>query len=257
MLMSHWEKKANGWVFISHASEDYEDVRVVRNYLEDRGFSALMFYLKSLEHESRKEHIKKLIGWEISARNIFVLCNSINAQNSKWVQWESDYVKGLPNKIYKTVDIEAISEGRESELKKLDYLTKRATIYLSYTHKDKDKVDKISSHLNSLGYKVYDGSTALGGVDNIEEVMEQALSEAARNGVVLMFLSENAKRSKWFWDEKSRALHSGASIIPIVIDGVKIWDFPALRDIQYIDASEALSDSILQLIETAITNINV
>ncbi|PUB89323.1 MAG: hypothetical protein B6D72_10455 [gamma proteobacterium symbiont of Ctena orbiculata] len=255
--MSHWEKKANGWVFISHASEDYEDVRVVRNYLEDRGFSALMFYLKSLEHESRKEQIKKLIGWEISARNIFVLCNSIHAQNSEWVQWESDYVKALPNKIYKTIDIVAFTDGKESELKKLDYLTKKATIYLSYTHKDKDKVDKISAHLNSLGYKVYDGSTALEGGDDIEEVMEQALSEAARNGVVLMFLSENAKRSKWFWDEKSRALHSGASIIPVVIDDVGIRDFPALRDKQFIDASKGLSDSILQLIEKEINYIDV
>ena len=45
----HWEKKANGWVFISHSSKDYEEVKIVRNYLEESGFSALMFYLKSLE----------------------------------------------------------------------------------------------------------------------------------------------------------------------------------------------------------------
>jgi hypothetical protein len=47
--MKHWEKKANGWVFLSHASNDYEDVKIIRNYLEENGFSALMFYLKCLE----------------------------------------------------------------------------------------------------------------------------------------------------------------------------------------------------------------
>ena len=36
--MKHWEKKASGWVFLSHASDDYEDVKVVRNYLEENGF---------------------------------------------------------------------------------------------------------------------------------------------------------------------------------------------------------------------------
>ena len=74
--MKHWEEKAKGWVFLSHSSNDYENVKIVRDYLEENGFSALMFYLKCLEKD--KKHLRKeLIESEISERNIFVLCQKI------------------------------------------------------------------------------------------------------------------------------------------------------------------------------------
>ena len=55
--MKHWEEKAKGWVFLSHSSNDYENVKIVRDYLEENGFSALMFYLKCLEKD--KKHLRK------------------------------------------------------------------------------------------------------------------------------------------------------------------------------------------------------
>jgi len=53
--MLHPEKRTNGWVFLSHSSQDYEDIKIVRNYLEESGFSALMFYLKSLENPKKRK----------------------------------------------------------------------------------------------------------------------------------------------------------------------------------------------------------
>ena len=116
--MEHWEKKANGWVFISHSSKDYEDVKIVRNYLEDNGFSALMFYLKSLEGTSSKKMklAQDLIKWEIEARNIFVLCNSHHASKSSWVQDEVKYVKKFPTKIYKEIDMKKLRYEKCTQL---------------------------------------------------------------------------------------------------------------------------------------------
>lgn len=254
--MNYWEKKANGWVFISHASEDYEDVRVVRNYLEDRGFSVLLFYLKSLEDKSKKKYIKQLIGWEISSRNIFVLCDSKFAKNSKWVEWERSYVQSLPNKIYKIVDIEGVRKGTDSELAKLDDIVVKGTLYLTYSYKDRKRVRKIYNQLNSIGYKVYDGATSLGQELFSDDKMHDALKETVNKGAVIMFLSNNAKKSKWFWKEKSRALHSRAFIIPIIIDDVEISDFPAFRNKQYIDAREGAKSDTIQKIEEAIIKAN-
>jgi hypothetical protein len=254
--MEHWKKEANGWVFISHSSQDYDNVRTVRNYLEDHGFSALMFYLKSLEDEDKKQHIKTLIKWEIDSRNIFVLCDSESSRQSNWVQWETEYVKSLSNKLYRTIDIDSFREHDTSELSKLNDLISKGTLYLTYAHADEDRVLPVREKLISLGYKIFDGVSALGQDDFNDVKMYDAFSETVDKGIIIIFLSKNAKRSRWFWDEKSAALHTGASIIPVVLDDVNIDDFPAFRHTQYVEAINRMPGSIIQQIETAIAKSN-
>jgi hypothetical protein len=254
--MDHWKKEANGWVFISHASEDYDNVRTVRNYLEDRGFSALMFYLKSLEDEDKKQHIKTLIEWEINSRNIFVLCDSEFSKRSNWVEWEKEYVKSLPNKLYRSIDIDSFRSGETSELSKLDDLIAKGTLYLTYADADKDKVLAIRDQLTSLGYMIFDGVSSLGHSEFNDEIMHEAFSETIDKGVIVIFLSKNAKRSRWFWDEKSAALHTKAFIIPVVLDDVDIEDFPAFAHSDYVDAFSKVPGNIIQQIEVAIAASN-
>lgn len=254
--MKHWEKKANGWVFLSHASNDYEDVKIIRNYLEENGFSALMFYLKCLEEKSKKDKIEELIEWEIQARNIFVLCTSSVARKSKWVQWETNIVKRLPNKIFIEIDVENLRYKKCSELSKLDKLMNNATLFFSYSHKDNEKVKIIYEKLSSLGFRIfYDTvSTKLG--SNIQEKLLSALDEAIKNGVVLIFLSNNAKQSKWFWHEKSMALRNNAYIIPILIDNVDIKDFPAFLNLQnqIIDMKDSITNESIERLVKAINS---
>jgi len=220
--MKHWEKKANGWVFLSHASDDYEDVKIVRNYLEENGFSALMFYLKCLEEEDKKDKIKELLEWEINARNIFVLCNSETASKSKWVKWETSYVKSLSSKIFKEIDVEKLKYQKCTELSKLDDLMNIATLYFLYSHKDNTKVNKIYERLNSLGFRIFKDTASMKIGDNIQSKIETALQETVSHGAVLIFLSKNAQKSKWFWKEKDMAIDSKAFIIPIILDDVSI-----------------------------------
>ena len=77
------------WVFLSHSVKDYKKVRLVRNILEEEGLRPLMFFLLCLENE---EEIDDLIKREINCRTRFILCDSVNAQASKWVQKEVEYI---------------------------------------------------------------------------------------------------------------------------------------------------------------------
>ena len=89
------------WVFLSHSNKDYEQVRLLRNMMEEKGLRPLMFFLKCLESDPE---IFELIKREIDVRPRFFLCDSKNAQNSVWVQREVDYIKSK-NRQYITVDL--------------------------------------------------------------------------------------------------------------------------------------------------------
>lgn len=262
--MKHWEKKANGWVFLSHASDDYENVKIVRNYLEENGFSALMFYLKCLEEEDKKNKIEEILEWEINARNIFVLCESPAASNSHWVKWETDLVRRANGmKIFKTIDIDNLKYQKCTELSKLDDLMNWATLYFLFHSKDnkRKQIEQIYEKLNSIGFRILrDIISATKNGNNKSDKIKNAIQETKNKGAVLIFLSKNVLDSKWFWYEKSIALGQEAFIIPIILDDVDISYFPAFQDIEYIDLKKVgdknIVDEIIRLINMRHTHIN-
>ena len=77
------------WIFLSHSSADFDKVRLIRNYLEEKSFRPLMFYLKCLDSD---EETYNLITREIDVRTRFILCDSENARASEWVKREMDYI---------------------------------------------------------------------------------------------------------------------------------------------------------------------
>lgn len=237
--MKHWEEKAKGWVFLSHASDDYEDVKIIRNYLEENGFSALMFYLKCLEESDKREKIKELIEWEIKARNIFVLCESDAANNSGWVQWETNLVKNSTNPIiFKTINIENIKYKKCTELSKLDDLMNKATLYFLYSSKDNKhkQIETIYQKLNSIGFRILrDISSTTKQGRNINIKIQEAITETKNKGAVLVFLSKNVLDSNWFWHEKEMILNNETVVIPIILDDVELHNFPAFKDLDMIN----------------------
>ena len=242
----HWEKKANGWVFLSHSSRDYQDVKIVRNYLEKRGFSALMFYLKSLEDPSKKELTQKLIESEIIERNIFVLCDSQDARNSDWVQNEVNYVKRFPQKIYETIDMENIRYNqyrKYKELSKLKNLINLSSLFFSYVQEDREQVDSIFTFLNQNGFRVFKDTHSIEQGYNSSKI-RNAIQETIGKGAVLIFLSNNVLSSNLFWSEKEIALNSRAFIIPILLDNVSLDRFSAFSNLdtsQYINIQNGFS----------------
>lgn len=258
--MKHWEEKASGWVFLSHASDDYEDVKVVRNYLEENGFSALMFYLKCLEEEDKQEKIKELIEWEINARNIFVLCESKAASNSKWVEWETSLVQNLStSKIFKTINVDNLKYKKCTELSKLDDLMNRATLYFLFSSKDNKhkQIEAIYEKLNSIGFRILRDipSTTKQG-KNINNKIKDAITETKNKGAVLVFLSKNVLESKWFWHEKEIILNNETIIIPIILDDVELQSFPAFRNLDFININyeQNIENKIISIINSKNNN---
>jgi len=227
---THWEKMAKGWIFISHSSKDYESVKIVRNYLEDSGFSALIFYLKSLENPKRRKLTQQLIEWEIEERNIFVLCNSKEAKKSPWVQKEIDYVKSFPEKIYVELDMDRLEYEKCTQLSKLDNLMKRATLFFSYSWEDKEYVMKFYEYLNSKGFRVWLDTQYLRIGSNWHDKIIEVLDEATKNGAILLFISKNYLESAWGIRELQMSLNlrkeNNALVLPIIIDDIDISNFP-------------------------------
>ncbi|QKF66557.1 TIR domain-containing protein [Arcobacter venerupis] len=224
--MKHWEERAKGWVFLSHSSNDYENVKIVRDYLEENGFSALMFYLRCLEKD--KKHLRKeLIESEISERNIFVLCDSYDARKSDWVKWEKELVEKDKSKIFVTIDMENLKSEKCTELSKLDKLMKRSTLYFIYDYDD---------------YKEYKNTTAKRkNIPNLSDKTKIALNETKNKGAVLVFLSQKILDQKWFWSEKESALEENTLIIPILLDDVDINEFPAFKNLKRININSEIT----------------
>jgi hypothetical protein len=84
------EPRKNSWIFVCHASADLANVRRVRNYLESKDASPLLFHLKAL---TDPVEFWPLIEREIQARNFFLYCDSPAAQASHWVKREREAVE--------------------------------------------------------------------------------------------------------------------------------------------------------------------
>ena len=228
----YWNDNINGWVFLSHSSKNYQQVLKIRNYLEETGFNPIMFYLKIFDNESKQDESWKLIKQEIDARNIFVICNSKEANESKWVQKEKEYVKKSENKTYVEIDLDTMEETPCIELSKLDELKKLSTLFFLYSSKD-DIVKNIQKELNARGYKIHVNASSYKKVDrggkNNKENFEKALESVGSRGKILIFLSKAVKDSTWFYKQKDISIKANLDIIPIVLDDVDLEEFPYFK----------------------------
>lgn len=96
----------NVWMFLFHSHNDYDKFIQVRNLHEKRKFKPLMFFLKCLENDTE---IDSLIKREIDCRFRFILCDSANAQASKWVQEEIRYIKEENHRYCETENLDTMS----------------------------------------------------------------------------------------------------------------------------------------------------
>ena len=113
----------NVWVFVSHSNKDFGKIIKLRNKLESYSYRPLLFFLKCLDDD---QEIFELIKREINARDRFLLCNSRNAGESKWVQKEIEYIKSL-NRPYEIIDIDAEENEIDAAIRRFD---RRATVYI-------------------------------------------------------------------------------------------------------------------------------
>ena len=136
-----------GYVFISHAHKDIKDVRLIRNILEDNGFEPICFYLRCLSDDEIIDLIKR----EIDARECFLLADSQNAKESKWVQTEREYIESKDKSKIITVPL----DEPEKIPSIIDGLMRSMRVFLSYSHADLEIAKRICEACLEKDLKIF------------------------------------------------------------------------------------------------------
>lgn len=201
------------WIFLSHSSADFDKVRLIRNYLEEKSFRPLMFYLKCLNSD---EETYNLITREIDVRTRFILCDSENARASEWVKREMDYITSKdPKRSYEILDLSKPIEELQSQL---DTYTNQTNIFISYARTDKELSEYICNRLRKYDLKVLCDYEFLDGRSNFAEDIKKEIRHAANNGYFISVCSSEYINSNYCLNEMQYAKSIGANIVPIAID---------------------------------------
>ena len=208
------------WIFVSHSTKDIEEGRAVRNELERLGQYPLLFFLKCIEAD---EELDDLLKREIKARNFFILCDSPNAHASRWVQQEVAFIRSLAGKSYEVIDL--ASDWR-IQLPLIERLSRKATLFLSYSADTHAEVRQLARDLRELDYRIFFDEAELAPGDDSRGRIQAVIDEALRFGLFLFFLTVSARQRRHSWQyaelsyalDRSRTLLPGMpSVIPIIL----------------------------------------
>ena len=232
------------WVFLSHSNKDYEKVRILRNLLEENGFRPIMLYLRSKEDPSKVEELRQLIFDEIDHRNRFIYCKSPNAEASKWVNEEIQYIKSK-DRIFESIDIEQSETGI---IEQLNDFRKKTNIFISYQRDDIELAKSIANRLKKYEFNVWIDFEDIRACVSFHDQITNALLNAVNNGYVITLLNDRILiPNSWVRAEVITALHKGMhteqSIIPVIQDSLLLnklsndVELKSLCQINLIDSS--------------------
>ena len=180
-------QESKAWIFVSHSVRDLEQVRNIRNELERRGAEPLLFFLKAL---GEAEELRILLTREIEARTFFLLCDSVNARDSTWVQEEHKYAKKLPGKRVISIDL---ASNWPDQVSALDEMLRVSTVFMSFAMADLPEIVPFITFLRDHDFAVW---TPDAGQD-WQATIKDALTKAAEQGYLVAFLSTASLRSQW------------------------------------------------------------
>lgn len=200
------------WIFLSHSSDDFDKVRKIRNYLEEKSYRPLMFYLKCLESD---EEIYDLITREIDVRTRFILCDSENARGSDWVKREMDYIANQdPPRSFLRIDL---SQSDDIIHRQLDSYVNQMNIYISCTRNHNDMFSKIRLRLNKYDLNVLPDPDSFESANYAYEI-EKQISHAANNGYYVFLYSKDIVNSSFVANEFKLADKLGANVLLFTLD---------------------------------------
>lgn len=255
------------WVFISHSLDDYNQVRRVRDFLEDEGFRPIMFFLKAFEDHPDDEMLKTLLRNEIDSRKRFILCKSRHTDPPKgWVKFEVDYIKGkdaeeFRKHIYQVVDLEQTDEQIKEQIK---LFKRNATVYISYSRHDEKLYYFLKKHLEiSLDMKVIDIQSSLVFCMDYPKVLKNAIEESLLNGVFIPIITNNSISSPYCYEELKYALSLDPNrVIPFVYTELNhtLPDFSKFQDLimhrKWIEFCESDMDTPLDILSWHIQHLS-
>lgn len=232
------------WIFLSHSSADFEKVRLIRNYLEEKKCRPLMFYLKCLNSE---EETFELIKREIDVRTRFVVCDSDNARVSKWVRKEIEYItEKEPKRSYLKLDLK---KPFDELMDDIDLYVLKTCVYVSYRPKDLDIIRQVKKRLLKYDVRVFvDWDEFFAGRIDFETSPAQTIENVSNCGYFVLVCMD-VLLSEWQKQELGVAIKANADVL--VIATTKCVD-PFLSDLQspkgiivrIDDYSENMSDKV-------------
>jgi len=245
--MATYPNERTAWIFVSHASNDLRQVRNVRNYLEERDGAPLLFHLKALVDP---EEFWPIIEREIAARNFFLYCESANAERSEWVQRERQTVEEVRKQ--RAIRVGSIRVDQEPlSLETLDQFLADTRVYPIYSHKDRAVVEPFINAIRDAGFHVFNALTDLQPATDWRSQIASEISQAAANGWIVGFITQNALASQWVNNEIEYARSIGGRFIPVLLEPVILPG--ALSMLQYLDATKNVPAAIGQLVGELLT----
>ena len=221
----------HAWIFVSHASDDLIQVRRVRNFLEEKGASPLLFHLLALKDP---EEFWPIIEKEIAARNFFLYCDSPIAAEREWVRRERATVEVIAKT--KPIRIGKIQVGDERlNFAQLEDFLAKTRVFPSYSRHDVLKVHPFLQALEAAGFQLFD-HTSIDAGSSFIETMKQEIARCAKDGWVVAFLSSASLNNSFVSVEIEMAQALGAKFVPISIEPMVALP-PSLRSIKVFDAT--------------------
>lgn len=234
-----------GYIFLSHSHDDIIKIREIRNSLEKEGFEPLCFYLKCLDDDSE---VEDLIKREIDAREWFVFCDSENSRKSRWVTLEREYIAKANNKKIITIDIKDDISVRDAIRK----ITQNLRVFISCSYKDEKLARRIKNNLEGKDYLVFFAPDSISAGCSYVEIFSVAITEASKDGCVLVLLTEESVKSAWVEREVEKAIMEGGTVIPVMVGNFElpIMFELLLNNISFFRLSENPTDKeIIEMID--------
>lgn len=229
------------WVFISHSNKDFEQVRLVRNALEEEGYRPILLYLKCMEDENE---INDLLKREIDSRKRFILCDSINAQQSRFVQSEVKYIRSK-KRMYEVINVNQIDVDNPDIKRMVTSFIKpfkeRTTVFLNYSMKNRELASSLEEALTLAGFKVFDFKRDIPIGGNFHDTIVNQIRETLENGYFISLLTPDSISSPFAQKELQYAMSINPKrVFPVICEDMK--ELPhmlrfELSDIQMYDVS--------------------
>jgi hypothetical protein len=230
--MSEKSSTNGAWIFVSHSTKDIKEVRAIRNELERLGHHPLLFFLKCInDHDELDELLKR----EIEARSFFLLCDSSNSRASRWVQQEVSIISSRRDKTYELIDL---NSDWHVQVARMQRLSCKATVFLSYDRENTPEVRNIGSGLAALDYNISFDEGILAAGDDLWERIQRGIDEALHHGFFLYFVSPASLKRQTLWQShellyalrRSQEFAPGVPcVVPVVLgdSGPELSPLPA------------------------------
>ena len=248
------------YFFISHSHIDIEKVRIIRNTIEETFFyEPILFFLKCLSDE---HEINDLLRREIYERIWFVYCKSRNAERSRYVQQEVEYMNKLRanGKKYHYVEID-LDKYPTWDARCTNYIRaqirpviKRSKIFLSYSMHDTPTAERLRDALTKNGLTVWEPRSMTIKETLANQIADRIKEHSYKNAVFLFLLSPHSAASRSCINELDAAQKCNATVLPVLIDdGAEVSTIPQIATLQALKISaippKAEIEQLLQIID--------